>query len=282
MTLLELPEKDIYSDSDLKLQVHQMEMIKRIKQSMFATMLATGFLFSTPAHSALITYSFDGQISSVGHSPMGIVSEAAFLGHFAVNTPASVSMTIDYDGNPDHLVMTALNVTMGADSFSMTSIVGQDVLLTNDEQVLLSSYDRMEIFTLEVMGSYPLGLTTESMLFFFSEPSPGVFSSSTPSVLEMVSLATYSFQTPLAVRIGFEDVDGNYNGAILVSPMGAAINVDVEDSRPPEVPLPAALPLMLSGLFGIGALSLKSTVFPVLSTMSPASYRGPSSGNKSE
>lgn len=226
----------------------------------FITILAAGFSIAPPVTAALVTFGYDAEVTGYYYDPGSAVSETAFSGIYATGTPASVSLTIDYDGNLDHFVMTAYEINIAGHGYRMTSTNNQTVTVQNNHT--LASIDWMLIETPEVSGPLQGASNPYHMEFSVTDNSPTqdqLFASDVPTLLEIVNIASPPYQS-LVASIGFEDFDGFNVGRYFVSNNGRPISVSVEDARPSEVPLPAAFPLMLSGFIGMAALLTRRRV----------------------
>lgn len=212
-------------------------------------LILSGLSLNTIA--ATVTFSFDGGVDGRSYTPGSIVSQALFDSLYSFDTLASVEVSIEYDGTLDSLSLSAFELTIGSDTYSMDSPENQSILVTNDESIFLGTYDRFYITTPEVSGAFPLGMTPRSIWLWVEDGTADLFENDVPTLLEIVSIASYADHVP-TITISFEDVDGTYVGDYRVSPEGNLVSVDVEDARIPEVPLPASFYLFMASLASLG------------------------------
>jgi hypothetical protein len=196
---------------------------------------------AVPANAALFDFSFSGEVAA-------LTSDDAFLASlFPIGTSGSGHLILDYDGNPATAVINSFSATLGFNSFSMPNGAGQDVSIYNDLVLLASPEDSAEFLIDDVVGPSFFGYSASAMLMGLRDNTTSLFSSNTPSVLELTNLSQAPDQF---LTIFFVNGVGAAVGGVALR---SADRVDVEIISP--VPLPATFGLIVTGLVGLGLTS---------------------------
>lgn len=196
---------------------------------------------SVPAHAALIDFSFSGEVTAIN------TSDVFFSNLFSVGASGSGHLVLDYDEDPATAVINSFSAMIGLTNFSMAAGADQEVRLENDVGHLLQIADLARFSTSDLLGPSFFGYSATAMDLRLYDLSETVFSSDTPSALELTGLSGADDQFLI---VFFENGLGEGAGSIVLRPSDR-ISVDVIS----PVPLPGGLGLALSGLAGFGVIS---------------------------
>ncbi|MEP6064622.1 MAG: VPLPA-CTERM sorting domain-containing protein [Paracoccaceae bacterium] len=202
---------------------------------------------AVPANAALVEFSFSGEIAAFA------TGDAFLASLFPIGTPGSGHLILDYDEDAATAVINSFSATIGFSNFSMPDGAGQSVSIYNDLVLLAPPEDGADLLINDVVGPSFFGYSASVMLMGFRENATSLFSSNTPSVLELTNLSQASDQF---VTIFFTNGAGAAVGGVTLR---SSDGFDVEVISP--VPLPATFGLFIAGLVGLGLTSRRKKTF---------------------